>query len=159
MAHIEKIRVKGNKYFRLVHNIRKKNKITHKTKYLGKKLPTKSKLEKMKREFLEELNKPKENKINKEVQKLKPTILKIIKKNGVIKAGIFGSYATGKQKKKSDIDILIQFDGRKRKSLLDLVGLEQELKEALGRKVDLVTYKGVSPYLKERISKEEVRIL
>ena len=70
-----------------------------------------------------------------------------------MKAGIFGSYARGEAKKRSDVDILIKQKGRK--SLLDLVGLEMKLK----KKVDLLDYKGLSPYLKERILKEEVRIL
>ncbi len=83
--------------------------------------------------------------------------LPILKKNGVIKAGIFGSVARGEAKKKSDIDVLVKF--RKGKSLLDLVRLERELSEKLGRKVDVVTYNSISPYLKEQILKEEVRIL
>ncbi|MBU0469924.1 MAG: nucleotidyltransferase family protein [Nanoarchaeota archaeon] len=81
----------------------------------------------------------------------------ILKKNGVVKAGIFGSYARGEAKKSSDIDLLIQFKGKK--SLFDLIGLEQELIEHLGKKVDLVTYKGLSPYLKDYILKDEIKIL
>ncbi len=48
---------------------------------------------------------PKKIKIIKNIQsKIVPTL----KKNGVVKAGIFGSYARGEAKKNSDIDILIQ---------------------------------------------------
>ena len=75
----------------------------------------------------------------------------------MIRAGIFGSYARGEQKKSSDVDILIKYRGNQ--SLLDLVRLERELKEKLRKKVDLLTYGSLSPYLKERILKEEVRIL
>ena len=46
--------------------------------------------------------------MNPKIKKMKPTIVRILKKNGVIRAGIFGSYARGEQKKKSDIDILIK---------------------------------------------------
>ena len=81
----------------------------------------------------------------------------ILKRNGVAKAGLFGSYARGEAKKRSDVDILIQFRGRK--SLLDLVGLQQELEEKLKKKVDVLTYKSIHPLLKERILKEEVKIL
>ena len=88
------------------------------------------------------------------LEKIAKKILPILKKNGVAKAGIFGSVARGEQKKGSDIDILVEFDG----SLLDLVRLERELQEKLGRKVDLLTYNSISPYLKERILKDEVRI-
>ena len=81
----------------------------------------------------------------------------ILKRNGVLKAGIFGSYARGEAKRRSDIDFLVQLKGHK--SLLDEVKLERELKEHLGKKVDIVSYKSISPYLRERILKEEVRIL
>jgi predicted nucleotidyltransferase len=37
------------------------------------------------------------------------------------------------------------------RSLLDQVGLQQELEELLGRKVDVVVEGGISPYLEQRI--------
>ena len=83
--------------------------------------------------------------------------LPLLRRNGVTKAGIFGSYARGEQHKASDVDMLIQFKGRK--SLLDLVGLEQELEEVLGKKVDLLTYRSINHLIKDRILKEEIRIL
>ncbi len=84
-------------------------------------------------------------------------IVSILKKNGVDRAGIFGSYAKGTAGKKSDIDLLIKFRGEK--SLLDLSGLKIELEENIKKKVDLVTYRSVHPLLKESILKGEVRIL
>ena len=57
------------------------------------------------------------------------------------KIGIFGSYSRNQQKKGSDLDILIRLKGRI--SLLKLVILEQELSEALGIPVDLVTEQGI----------------
>ncbi len=79
-------------------------------------------------------------------------IIKLIKKHGAKKIAVFGSYARGEEKPKSDIDILVEFS--ERKSLLDLVGIEQELSDALGMKVDLLTEKSISPYLIGRIKKE-----
>ena len=80
----------------------------------------------------------------------------ILKKNGVKKASIFGSYARGEAKKKSDIDILVQTP----KGMgFEFFGLNLELEEKLGKKVDLLTYKSVSPYLKKYIMADEVRIL
>ncbi len=90
-----------------------------------------------------------------ELKKLKPKIIGILKKYGIKRAGIFGSYVRGEEKKNSDIDILIEFND----SLLTLVGIEMELKKALKKKVDLITYKGISPYLKKYIMAEEVRII
>ena len=43
---------------------------------------------------------------------------------------------------------------KKSKSLLELVGIEQEIEDKLGRKVDLLTEKSISPYLIGRIKKE-----
>ncbi len=93
----------------------------------------------------------------KNIQTLTKLILPILKKNDITKAGIFGSYARGEQKKRSDIDILIKFKGQK--SLFDLVHVELELEKKLGRKVDLVTYNSIYHLLKDRILKEEIRIL
>lgn len=86
--------------------------------------------------------------------KIKKTILPTLKKFGVTKAGIFGSFARGEERKSSDIDILIQSKG----SLLDHAKLELELEKRTKRKVQAVTYKSIHPLLKERILKEEVRI-
>ncbi len=56
MVYVEKFKLKGNDYYRLVHNIRVEDKIIHKTKYLGKKIPPKKKLEKIEKEFLKEIS-------------------------------------------------------------------------------------------------------
>ncbi len=90
-----------------------------------------------------------------EISKLKAKIKPILRKNKIARAGIFGSYARGEQNKNSDIDILIEFKG----GLLDLVGLELELRKILKKKVDLLTYNGINPLLKKRILLEEIRII
>ena len=46
--------------------------------------------------------------------------------------GIFGSYVRGEQKKKSDLDILVEFDESSKLSLLDFIGLENYLTDILG---------------------------
>jgi len=91
------------------------------------------------------------------ITNLKKKILPILKKNKVKKAGIFGSYARGDYNKNSDIDILVRVNSEW--SLLDLVGLELELKKILGKDVDLLTYNGIHPLLKNIILKEEIRII
>lgn len=73
------------------------------------------------------------------------------------KAALFGSVARGEATEESDIDLLIEFEGRK--SLLDLAGLKLELQELLRRRVDLLTYKSLHPLLKERILSEQEEIL
>lgn len=79
-------------------------------------------------------------------------ISQLLKKEGAIKIAVFGSYARGEEKPESDIDILVNFSGRK--SLLDIVRMERELSEVLGIKVDLLTEKSISPYLINTIKKE-----
>ena len=93
----------------------------------------------------------------KKIQSLKLKLLKLLDKKDIARAGIFGSYARGEQKKNSDIDILIQFKGRK--SLFDLSKLELELEKKLGRKVDLITYNSIHPLIKNQILGEEVKVI
>ena len=69
---------------------------------------------------------------------------------------LFGSILTDKFDEKSDIDILIEFEGRK--SLFDLVRLEAELENILQRKVGIITYNSLHPLLKDRILQEQVVI-
>lgn len=66
--------------------------------------------------------------------------------------GLVGSFARHEESEESDIDILVQF-----KETIDLftsVTIIQDLSERLGRKVDLVTDKGLYPSLKETILKD-----
>jgi len=84
-------------------------------------------------------------------------LIHILKKHHAKKIEIFGSYARGEQKETSDLDVIVEFE--KRKSLLELVGIEQELEDALGIKVDLLTEASISPYLMEKIRKESKVIL
>jgi predicted nucleotidyltransferase len=62
-------------------------------------------------------------------------------KYGVKEIGIFGSYVRGEQKKKSDIDILVEFYEDVEIGFLKFIELESYLSELVGRKVDLVTKK------------------
>ena len=97
-----------------------------------------------------------DDKVNKGLLSIKDKIIQVLRKYKVKKAGIFGSYATGAQKNNSDIDVIIEPP----KGIgFGFVGIQFELEKKLGRKVDLVTYKYLSPYLKDKILKSEVRII
>lgn len=97
-----------------------------------------------------------QSKKNKDIRRLQKKIIPILKKNNVVKAGLFGSFARGEAKKKSDIDILIQPP----KGIgFGFAGIELELEKKLKKKVDLLTYNSIHPLLKSRILKEEVKIL
>ena len=95
--------------------------------------------------------------MNKTLKEIQRKAVPILKKNGVVKAGIFGSYARGEQKKKSDLDILVKIN--KKISLLDFVGIKLELEDSLKKKVDLVEYQMIKPRIKSNILDEEVKIL
>jgi len=92
---------------------------------------------------------------SKELKKIKEKIINILKKYNIKNAGIFGSFVRGEQKKNSDIDILIE---PPKGMGLEFVKLNLELEKKLGKKVDLVSYNGIHPLLKERILNEEVKI-
>src|SRR5690349_16484294 len=93
------------------------------------------------------------------LDELKGITIPILRRHGVLHAGIFGSFARGDQTPQSDIDLLIEFDPGARKSLLDLSALALELEDALGREVDLVTYKSLNPRIRECVLADEVVIL
>jgi len=93
------------------------------------------------------------------VSDIKQKIVSILKRHGVKRAAVFGSFARGEENQKSDIDVLIEFEKGNNKGLLDLVGLKLDLEEALSRKVDVVEYPAIKPLLRDRILKEQVQIL
>ncbi|MDP1695719.1 MAG: nucleotidyltransferase family protein [archaeon] len=95
--------------------------------------------------------------MNKEIDKIKEKIVPILKENKVTKAGIFGSYARGEQKKRSDVDILIEIGNWA--DLIDLARLKIALEKSLKRKVDLVEYGGIRKELKESVLNDEIQIL
>ena len=78
------------------------------------------------------------------------------KRYKVKELGIFGSYAGGKQKKSSDVDILVKFNPNA--TLFDFVGLGNYLEEKLKLKVDVVSENGIRPELKSSIVKDVVRV-
>tara|TARA_Y100000310_G_C20199306_1_gene586119 strand:- start:24 stop:482 length:459 start_codon:yes stop_codon:yes gene_type:complete len=152
MTYTEIKEIHGRKYYYRVRSVREGLKFRKERIYLGKGL-TKRELV-LKEAFADKkLNLAKKSKA---LEKIIPKIRKILKKNKVKKAGVFGSYASGEQKRKSDIDILVEPP----KSIgFGFVGIQFELEDALKKKVDLVSYNGLSPYLKSKILEQEVRIL
>ncbi len=73
-----------------------------------------------------------------------------IKKFGVKKIGLFGSYMKNEQKEASDIDILVEFE-KGRKTFDNYMGLKFFLEDLFGVKVDLVIAEAVKPDLRPYI--------
>ncbi len=95
--------------------------------------------------------------MNEEMRAAREKTLETLQKNGIKRAAFFGPIVRGEMTDESDIDILVEFEGRK--SLLDLAGLKLDLEDALERRVDLLTYRSLHPMLKDRILDEQVPIL
>ncbi|HKZ93156.1 MAG TPA: nucleotidyltransferase family protein [Candidatus Bathyarchaeia archaeon] len=72
--------------------------------------------------------------------------------------GVFGSYLRGEAKRGSDLDVLVEFDESAGLSLLDFVGLENYLSDALGVKVDLVERSALKPRIGKRVLEEVVNV-
>jgi predicted nucleotidyltransferase len=84
---------------------------------------------------------------------LDPKIVeRICARNDIARLSVFGSVARGHGRPDSDLDLLAEF--ARPKSLLDLVGIEQEFEDALGRKVDLLTPAALSPYIRDQVFRE-----
>ena len=81
-------------------------------------------------------------------------ILGCAAEHGARNVRVFGSTARGESGEASDVDLLVEMEpGR---SLLDLVGLWQDLEDMLGAPVDVLSEGGVSPFLRERIYADAV---
>lgn len=92
------------------------------------------------------------------LQAIKKKAVPILKRHDVKRASIFGSFARGTAKSRSDVDFLIEYKG-KDKSLFDLVDLKWDLEASLGRKVDLITYNSIYWRIRDRILEEQIVIL
>ena len=156
MAYTEIKERNSKKYFYRVISVRKIEKISKRRKYLGVNL-SKRELFLKEKKADEEFSLINKNKKEEIIKKIRSKIIRILKKNKIKKAGIFGSYARGEQKKNSDVDILVE--PPKNISLLDISGLKIELEDKLNKKVDIVSYNYIHPKLKEKILKSEVRII
>lgn len=155
MAYTEIRNINGKRYYYRVLSIRNESKVSKKRVYLGHGLSNSALLKKEKKAD-EQLLYKKLTRTNKEIEKIKPRIIKILKKYKIKRAGIFGSYVRGEQKKNSDIDILIE---PVKGMGFGFVGVKLELEDELGRKIDLITYKGIHRLIKKDVLKEEVRII
>ncbi len=88
----------------------------------------------------------------------KKIILEHIKSINPLKVAIFGSYARGESQTDSDLDVLVHLNYSYPTSLLDIAHVSQNLSEALGMPVDIVTEKSLSPYLRPYIEKDLIYI-
>jgi predicted nucleotidyltransferase len=83
-------------------------------------------------------------------------ILEIAAEHGARDVRVFGSLVRGEAQPDSDVDLLVTLEpGR---SLLDLIGLKQDLEDLLGCRVDVITEAALSPYISEQVLNEAVAV-
>ena len=75
-------------------------------------------------------------------------------KFSVKKIGLFGSFVKNTESERSDIDILVDF--ARPITIFEFIDLEDLLSNLFGHKVDLVSEKGLKPFLKTQILKEVI---
>ncbi len=74
-------------------------------------------------------------------------------KFGVIKIGLFGSFARDEQREDSDIDLAIEIE-KDKKSLKNFFGLKRELETQFGKRIDLGIETALKPIVKAQVEKE-----
>jgi predicted nucleotidyltransferase len=83
-------------------------------------------------------------------------ILQLAAQHGAKNVKVFGSVARGEADAQSDVDFLVEMEpGR---SLLDMGGLLMDLQDLLGRKVDVVSVKGLRARIRDRVLREAVPV-
>lgn len=90
------------------------------------------------------------------LDEIKQTVSPIFSMYGVQRAQLFGSYAFGNANAESDIDLVVSL--KEPMSLLKFFKMNNQLEDALGKKVDLATPASLNPRLSERIKKQLVPI-
>ena len=81
-------------------------------------------------------------------------IREIAGRHGVRDVRLFGSHVRGEAGPRSDLDLLIRLE--RGHGFRDFMDFCDELEEALGRKVDVVTEDGLSPFIRDRVLAEAV---
>jgi len=83
-------------------------------------------------------------------------ILEIAEKRGVRNVRVFGSFARGEEKKESDLDLLVLM--QEGKDLLDLIAFTGDVKDIIGRDVDVIDERGLRPYVRNKVLSEAVAL-
>ncbi len=86
---------------------------------------------------------------------LRQSLPEVRERYGVSALGIFGSHVHGKQQKRSDLDVLVEFDNG-HLTLFQFIELRDFLSDLLNVKVDLVEKRALKPAIGKRILEEVV---
>ncbi len=86
----------------------------------------------------------------------KNQIAEFCKRHHIAKLSFFGSVLTDRFNDDSDVDVLVEFDPEHIPGLIAFAGMEIELSEMLGQKVDLRTTGDLSKYFREKVVRDAV---
>lgn len=86
-------------------------------------------------------------------QMIEQTIAEYFKTQPVLKAWLFGSCSRGEERPDSDVDILVVLDHSQPVGL-KFFGMYEDLKEMLGRNVDLVTESSLAPFARKSVERD-----
>lgn len=81
-------------------------------------------------------------------------IYRLADKYGISNIRVFGSHVRGEAKQESDIDLLVHFDPEITNSGFSFLEFQEEAEKLFNQKVDLVSDRGLSPYIGPYILKE-----
>lgn len=90
--------------------------------------------------------------VEERLQAKRQEVLRVAAKHGARNVRVFGSVARGEADAESDIDFPVELEpGR---TLFDLGGLQYELEQLLGCRVDVVTERGLKARIRDRVLQE-----
>ncbi len=95
--------------------------------------------------------------LREKVLSLKACIAALARTHGARSVRLFGSAARGTERPGSDIDFLIEFDSDC--SLIDVIGLENNLADLFGRKVEVVPLSCAKPSFLANVLEDAIRIV
>jgi predicted nucleotidyltransferase len=81
-------------------------------------------------------------------------VLELARRHGARSIRVFGSVARGQATEQSDLDLLVEWEPDR--SLLDVVGLKQDLEDLLGVTVDIGSERGLHWFIRDEVLREAV---
>ena len=94
--------------------------------------------------------------IDKVLSTRREEILRIAERYGAGNVRVFGSRARDEARPDSDFDILVTVG--EHTSLLDIIAIQQDLEDLLGSTVHVVTEDAISPYIREQVLSDAIRL-
>lgn len=90
------------------------------------------------------------------IQNLRENLPNLRREYSIRYVWLFGSFVRGEQRKRSDLDVLVEFE--EAPTLPRFISLERRLREITGIKVDLVSIRALRGEIGERILQEKVAV-